>query len=152
MVKLNPVNEKNWRACSNLTLPADQRDFVAPNVYTIAESKFNPHYHLRAIYAGDELVGMLAFCHEDDPEDLELYWLFRLLIAPGNQGRGYATEAIQLAVHEMKDLGATRIRTMHKPSNSVAARLYKKLGFLDIGVHEDGDALLELTDFGKTEK
>lgn len=152
MVKLRPVDEKNWRACSNLTLPANQEDFVAPNVYTIAESKFYPHYHLRAIYADDELVGMLAFCHEDDPEDLELFWLFRLLIAPGNQGRGYATEAIQLAVHEMKELGANRIRTMHKPSNSVAARLYKKLGFLQIGVHDDGDTLLELTDFGNTEK
>ena len=76
----------------------------------------------------DLLVGMLAFCHEDDPEDLELFWIFRLMIDRHHQGNGYGIDAMRLAIEQIRKLGATRVRTMHKPENSAAAAIYAKLG------------------------
>ncbi len=145
MITLRPVDRSNWVACSELSLGEDQRGFVASNLKTIAQSKFEPHYHLRAIYREDLPVGMLAFCHEDDPEDLELYWIFRLMIDQRYQGQGIGFEAMKLTIEEIKELGAKRILTMHKPSNTVASKLYDKLGFAPTGeVLEDGDLVREL--------
>lgn len=98
----------------------------------------------QVIYAGETLVGMLAYCHEDDPEDLELYWIFRLMIDERHQQRGYGTEAMKLAIDEIKQRGARRICTMHKTENASAVSMYRKLGFQDIGFHGDGDVLLEM--------
>lgn len=145
MITLRPVDQKNWVACSRITLGDHQKGFVASNLETIAESKFEPDYHLRAIYKDELVVGMLAYCHENDPEDLELYWIFRLTVDISHQGEGIGYTAMQLAINEMKKLGATRIRTMHKPSNAVASSLYEKLGFEDTGVVlDDGDIVREL--------
>ena len=144
MLTLKDVTVENWKDCIRLTLHEDQDGFVASNVGTIAESKFNPHFHLRAIYVDDLLVGMLAFCHEDDPEDLELYWIFRLMIDCAHQRKGYGAEAMRLAIDEITRLGGTRVRTMHRPDNITAAALYAKLGFRSKGHLDDGDFLLEL--------
>ena len=144
MVILKDVTIENWRDCIQLSLGDDQVGFVASNVATIAESKFNPHIHLRAIYAEEILVGMLAYCHEDDPEDLELFWVFRLMIDFAHQGQGYGTSAMRLAIDEITQLGGKRIKTMHKPNNSVASSLYNGLGFSPAGFLDDGDCLLEL--------
>lgn len=144
MVTLKHLTRDNWVECSHLELEDHQQGNVASNVYTIAESKFAPHYHLRAIYQGDTMVGLIAFCEEDDPPDPELYWIFRLMIDKQHQAQGIGTAAMRLAIDEIAQLGARRIRTMHKPSNEVATRLYPKLGFRNIGFHDDGDVLLEL--------
>ena len=150
MVTLRDVTAENWRACIRLSLHDHQVGYVASNVGTIAESKFNLHFHMRAIYADDSLVGMLAFCHEDDPEDLELFWIFRLMIDRHHQGNGYGIDAMRLAIEQIRKLGATRVRTMHKPENSAAAAIYAKLGFRPAGELDDGDCLLEL-DFPVTD-
>jgi diamine N-acetyltransferase len=117
---------------------------LAPNVYSIAELHFKPHYSPRVIYAGGRLVGFLMYCQEDDPPDPELFWLFRFMIAAEHQGKGYGSSALRLALSEMKTAGATRVRTMHKPGNDLASNLYRKHGFAEIGVLDDGDVVLEL--------
>jgi len=113
-------------------------------VASIAESKFEPHFRPRVIYADGEVVGFLMYCVETDPPDPELYWLFRLTIDVQHQGQGYGTTAIKLVMTEMKTLGDKRIRTMHRPENQVAGELYRSLGFQKIGMLEDGDVELEI--------
>ena len=125
-------------------MPPDQVGFVGPNVYSIAESKFEPHFSPRAIYDGDEVVGFLMYCPENDPPDPELFWFFRFVIKPELQQRGIGRQALQLAIEEMRLAGAARIRTMHKPINQVAGRLYAAAGFKKIGMLDDGDIEYEL--------
>ena len=143
MLTLENVTAKNWRDCTRLSIHDHQAGYVASNVATIAESKFEQHYHLRAIYRSTDLVGMLAFCHETEPEDLDLFWIFRLMIDKAHQRCGYASKAMTIAMEEIRDLGGKRIRTMHKPANVAAAGLYAQLGFSEIGSLDDGDTLLE---------
>ncbi len=52
--------------------------------------------------------------------------------------------ALRLALLEMKAAGAARVRTMHKPGNVTASKLYQRHGFAEIGVLPDGDIELEL--------
>lgn len=143
-VTLQDVTRENRVACIRLSLHPDQQGNLASNVETIAESKFKPHHQLRAIYRGDEVVGLLAYTVEDDPPDDELFWIFRLMVDKNHQRQGIAKAAMQLAIAEITALGGRRIQTMHKPTNHAAAALYRQLGFQEIGVLDDGDTLLEM--------
>ena len=144
-ISLCEVTRDNWVDCIRLSLHPEQASFVASNVDTIAESRFEPHYRLRAICAAGRPVGFLAFCPENDPEDPETYWLFRFMIDREHQGKRYGTVALKLAIAEMRALGAKVILTMHKPENQAAARLYAQSGFKESGMLDDGDILLRLT-------
>lgn len=145
MINLKNLNRENWIQCAKLSLDESQKDYVAPNVYSIAESKVEKHYCPRVICFNDEVVGFLMYCVEIDPPDERLFWLFRFMIDKNNQAKGYGTKALQIAIDEMVAKGAKRIRTMYKSSNYVAGKLYKKMGFRETGEYDEcGDIILEL--------
>jgi diamine N-acetyltransferase len=143
-VTLQEVTRENWADCAAITLPPDQASQVASNLATIAESKFQTHYRLRAICVDSGVVGMLAYCQEIDEPTPEVYWLFRIIIDPAHQMKGIGRQAITLACEEMTLAGARMIRTMHRPDNVAAHALYARLGFTEIGRLDDGDVLLEI--------
>ncbi|QNX85993.1 GNAT family N-acetyltransferase [Acinetobacter seifertii] len=145
MINLKDINRENWILCAKLSLHESQNDYVAPNVYSIAESKVEEHYCPRVICFNDEVVGFLMYCVEIDPLDETLFWLFRLMIGKDHQAKGYGTTALQMAIDEIFTKGAKRIRTMYKSSNYVAGKLYKKMGFIETGEYDEcDDIILEL--------
>jgi diamine N-acetyltransferase len=143
IVSLSPVDKRNWYECASLELPPYQSKYLAPNALTIAESKFETHYVLRAILNHGKVVGMLTYCQEIDVPRPELYWLFRIMVDNKEQGKGIGRQAIILACKEMELLGAKIIQTMHKADNKVASSLYRSLGFRQIGMLDDGDVLMQ---------
>lgn len=144
-LKLVPLDATNWETCARLELPAAQAHFVASNLWSIAQAQFEPGYRPRAIVLHEEVIGFLMYSVDDEGRDPTLYWIFRLMIAVAHQGRGWGGRAFELALDEVARAGAHRVRTMHKPDNDVAGRLYRKLGFVPVGTDEDGDILLEMT-------
>ncbi|MDO0887721.1 MULTISPECIES: GNAT family N-acetyltransferase [Acinetobacter calcoaceticus/baumannii complex] len=145
MISLKDLDRENWIRCARLSLDESQKDYVAPNVYSIAESKVEEHYCPRVICFNDEVVGFLMYCVEIDPPDETLFWLFRFMIDKNSQAKGYGTKLLQIAIDEMAAKGAKRIRTMYKSSNYVTGKLYKKMGFRETGEYDEcGDIILEL--------
>ncbi|HCQ9956482.1 TPA: GNAT family N-acetyltransferase [Acinetobacter baumannii] len=145
MINLKTLDSENWLLCAKLSLDESQKDYVAPNVYSIAESKVEEHYCPRVICFNDEVVGLLMYCVEIDPPDETLFWLFRFMIGKDHQAKGYGTLALQMAIDEMAAKGAKRIRTMYKSSNNIAGKLYKKMNFIETGEYDEcGDIILEL--------
>ncbi len=140
-IELRPLTRRNWRDCARLKLAPGQERLVAPNIASIAESKFELHYEPRAVYADGEMVGFLMYCPEGDGG---LYWIFRLMTARDHQGRGVGTRALQLALAEIADRGGRRVRISHIPDNAVASKLYRRLGFRSTGEIEAGELVLEL--------
>ncbi|MGY0216724.1 GNAT family N-acetyltransferase [Endozoicomonadaceae bacterium StTr2] len=142
MIELREVDKNNYLDCLRLRLRPDQEHNLAPNGDTITQGCFEPHHRVRAIYRDNKVVGLLSFCHEDEPEDLELYWLFRFMVDKSCQGQGVGSTVLELLVEEVRSLGGKRLRTMHKPSNTVAGKTYRNFGFREIGELDDGDTLL----------
>ena len=60
-IHLLDVDESNWRECVEIKVAEEQKAFVDPNVFPIAEWKFEPENTIKAIYSNSELVGMLAY-------------------------------------------------------------------------------------------
>ena len=145
MIRLEEVSINNYEDCIELELEPEQRGNLTSNSISIAQSKFETHFRTRAIYNDSEVVGFLTYCHEVEPEDLELYWLFRFMFDKAHQGNGYASKALELLIDEIRELGGKRLYTMHKPTNVHASSAYKKFGFKKIGVLDDGDIHLEIT-------
>ena len=141
---LTPVGKENWVECSRLSVRRDQQMNVASCLETIAESRFEPHYELRAIELDGTIVGMLAYCPEvDEPVD-GLFWIFRLVIGKQFQGKGYGKKAVSLCLSEIQRMGGKWVRTMCKPANSSAISCYESLGFKRQGNLDDGDILFEI--------
>lgn len=119
-----------------------QNSFVAPNAYSLAEALFSEAAWFRAIYAGKSPVGFVML--EDDAEKQE-YYLWRFMIAPHFQRRGYGAQAIGLVVDYVRTRpGATELLLGYIDHPQGPAGFYRSLGFSETGRIEDGEVEMRL--------
>lgn len=144
-VRLADVTADNWEDVASLELLDEQKDLVSSNLYSLAQSKFDPYARPRAIYAGQELVGFLMYdlpAVDDEPQEAQIY---RFMIDKNHQGYGYGRAALELAIAEIRQ--NPRVRTVsicYLPANAVAKRFYASLGFIETDMDEDGEMTAEL--------
>jgi diamine N-acetyltransferase len=142
-IELKPVTRANWRECIRLEVAQDQKGFVAPNVGSLAESRFEPHYEPRAIYADGRMAGFAMYCPDEEEGDDGLFWIFRLMTDQWHQGRGIGRRAMECLLDEIAARGGRKVKISFVPSNTAAARLYESLGFVDAGEVEEGEIVME---------
>jgi diamine N-acetyltransferase len=142
-VRLEDVTARNWRAVARLKLAPEQEGLVASNLYSIAQSKFDPDARPRAVYAGKELVGFLMYDVGDDKTREAA--IYRFMIDRKHQGKGYGRAALARALEEIKALrGITKVSIGYMPENTVAKPFYASFGFVEVGKDEDGEIIAEL--------
>ena len=113
------------------------------NAITVAESAYEPNAWLRAIYAGDEPVGLLGLVADTETPD---YWLARLMIAGQHQGRGYGRDAMALLVEHVRALpGARELQTSCVPADDGPLEFYLGLGFEQTGDVRERELVLRLS-------
>ena len=131
------------RAVCELDVAPSQQTHVARNSLTVAESAYEPNAWLRAIYAGDEPVGLLGLVADTETPE---YWLARLMIAGQHQGRGYGRDAMALLVEHVRTLpGARELQTSCVPEDDGPLDFYRGLGFEQTGDVYAGELVLRLT-------
>lgn len=142
-ITLREITKENWVQCIRLKLASEQAGLVAPNVDSIAESKFEPHYVPRAIYKEEKVVGFLMYCPEIETQEKDLYWLFRFMVDFEYQKQGIGKAALELALNEIAKTNCRKINIVYSPKNWVAAKLYASFGFKQVGIAEDGDIIVQ---------
>lgn len=143
VVTVEPVNRANFKACIDLKVASDQEGFVATNLYSIAQAKVEPTFVPLAIVAGETVVGFAMYGHEVDSGR---WWIIRLMIGAGYQGKGFGNAAMDALIARMVDLhGVGEIRLGCVVGNDRARRLYEHHGFRDTGEVEDNEAVMLLT-------
>ncbi len=136
-VCLRPITIENWRQCIKLTLKEEQRDFVASNVYSLAEAAYETCCVPLAIYDGDMMVGFIMYAL--DPDD-EAYWIYRFMVDRDHQGQGYGRKGLRQVIERLKVLpGCDKIFLSYEPENLVAEKLYESMGFAKTGQIEHGE-------------
>ena len=131
-VKIIELDSENWYDCCELEVSKDQAKYMEPNAVSIAQSKFEPSLKPYAIYADDKVVGFLMY--NSVPEELDGYWIYRIMVDKAFQGRGIGKAASKLMLDEMaKLLHAEKIVVGYHPENLNAHNLYASLGFTDNG-------------------
>ena len=78
------------------------------------------------------MVGHLYF-HRVEPAELQTYEL-GYIFNPGDQGRGYATEAARALVgHAFAMMGAHRVIAQCNPANVASTRAFEKAAYASVG-------------------
>ncbi len=150
MPEIKPVNLENWRELAKLKVREDQKNFVAQNVYSIAEAQFGADYEGHwdlypfGIYDGEEPVGFLMYGY-NFPHPRTQAFIIRLMVDENQQGRGYGRFGMEKMLEIFR--ADSRIRSVgisYEPENEVAKGLYARLGFVETGEMQDGEMLAVL--------
>lgn len=145
-VTLQEIDRENFRQCVKLEVNEDQRGFVAPNVFSIAQSKVEPAFDVQAVYDGEEMVGFVMYGWD---EEEGCHSLARLMVDRHHQGKGYGRAATEAVIERLRaEPGCKQIVLSVNPANANARALYESLGFVKTGRVAYGEdvMLLKLED------
>ena len=147
-IELRDVTKTNWLECIRLELNADQKGFMSSNLYSIAQSKFEPCRVPCAICnTQGTMVGFALY--NECPLDDGTYRISRLMIDQAYQGHGYGRAAAEAIIARMREIeDCFEILLDYVPSNEAAVRLWRRLGFVDCG--REGDNVLAKLNLQKT--
>jgi len=141
-VTLRQVTKETVWSVMDLEVAEDQGHLVAPNSMSIAEAYFEPKAWFRAICADEEPVGFIMLY--DDP-DTPKYYLWRMMLAEGQQRKGYGKRAMDLLVEYVRTRpNATEITVGSIPGEGSPQSFYEKFGFVATGEVKDGEVILRL--------
>lgn len=152
-IELREVTVENLGAVLGLEVAEAQRGFVATNAKSIAQAHFYEEAWYRAIYADDEPVGFLMLHDEHqraermgvEPREVGYYFLWRMMIGAGHQGRGIGREAVALLIEHVKTRPhAARLLTSCRQGEGSPEGFYRTLGFEPTGKLEEGELELVL--------
>ena len=154
-ISVEPVTKDNWRELARLKVRDDQTNFVAANVWSIAESQFgydhpeDGHWDMTpyGIYDGELPVGFLMLGYNLTNPKVQGY-VIRLMVDEQYQGQGYGKSAMNWILdHYRNDERIRRIGISYEPENAVAERLYASEGFVPGELADWGEriATLDLT-------
>lgn len=141
-VTLQEVTADTFRTIAKLSVADDQKNFVAPNAFSIAEASFSDEAWFRAIYADDDPVGFAMLFENHEKAE---YGLWRFMIDKEHQGKGYGRAALQVIIDRIKSHpNATKMELSVVPENVGAIGLYTRMGFAPTGKVEWGEDVYEL--------
>ena len=128
MVYFKFIEAHNWKKCINLPILEEEKDFICPNVHSIAEAQFYPKAISRAIYNADnDMVGYTMFGEDED--NSELFYLDRLMISSEHRGCGYGKDAIRVVQIIAFQSGYKKVAASTELENTKMRSLLSKLNF-----------------------
>ena len=119
-----------------------QQNFVASNLYSIAQAYAEPPNRPFAIYSDDDPVGFLMYAREPGENEV---WFFRFMIGSEFQGQGFGAHAFELVIDQMKtEYPGLPIFLSYVPENDRTANFYRRYCFQETGEIDDGEILMAL--------
>lgn len=132
--ELREINDENRAQCIALTVSAEQAQYISPNADSLKEAEGLPEIARPfAVYVDGKMVGFTMFAFDEINDDPDRYWLWRLMIDDGFQGKGYGSAALEVIIDYFRENGADEITLSTKESNTSALGLYHKFGFKENG-------------------
>lgn len=151
-IRLVEVTDANRAAVIAVRVHPAQERFVASVEKSFQHARENPVANpwFRAVYDGDTPVGfvMLSWNVVPGPGLRGPYFLWRLLVDAGHQGRGYGTAILTEVVALLREAGATELYTSCVPGEGSPEPFYRAFGFEPTGEVDDDSELILLLDLG----
>lgn len=148
-ITLRNITKENYLAAIKLKVTPEQDNFVAPNVFSIAQSKFYTSWKPTAIFNEEEMVGFLMYGDYDLNEGDGTIWIIRLMVDVNFQKKGFGREAmLKLIDHIKNNYAQKELFVSFVPENISAKNLYESLGFKDTG-RVDEDEIVYCLNFKK---
>ena len=148
-IRLVEVTDANRDAVVAVRVHPAQEQFVASVDKSFRDALENADANpwFRAVYDGDVAVGfvMLSWNVTPQPGVVGPYFLWRLLVGAGHQGRGYGSAILNEVVALLRADGAAELFTSYVPGEGSPEPFYRGFGFVPTGeTDEDGEVILRL--------
>jgi diamine N-acetyltransferase len=148
LVMLREITAETVVAVCRLSVAEDQKGFVAPNAFSLAQALFAPEAWYRAIYAGDELAGFVMLedqsLRSPPPAEPEI-GVWRLMIDSKFQGRGIGAAALRKVIAHARDKGRFKsLQLSYVPGPGCPEPFYRGLGFQPTGAMDGNEVILSL--------
>jgi len=139
LIDFRKITEDNFDDLLKMSQEED-KNFVAPNVYSLAQAWLYPNARPYAIYAKDNLVGFVMLDWDEEERECGL-WRFLIHKNERNKGYGKATilKVIEMAKKENK---FDYVHLSYVPGNKSAEHLYESTGFKATGEIDDGEIVM----------
>lgn len=156
MIEFRTINQDNYSACLALNPGEANKDFVAPNVNSLAIAYVNKENNVCkpmpfAIYKDDIMIGfiMMSFMGKDQDNDMDedTYDIWRFMIDEKYQGKGYGRASLVKAVEFIKTFPygpAKKLVLSYAKENKAGSSLYRSVGFIEVGEQYEGEIDMEL--------
>ncbi|MBO4367926.1 MAG: GNAT family N-acetyltransferase [Clostridia bacterium] len=143
MTVLRAIDGYNFNRVIKLKVKPEQEDYVASNVFSLAQAYAMPECRPWAVYEGMDPVGFVMYALDADEHE---YWIYRLMTDAAHQGKGYGRQALRLAIEKIRaEAGKGRdIYISFEPENAAARKLYESEGFVPDGRTVDGETVYRL--------
>ncbi|MDX8353123.1 GNAT family N-acetyltransferase [Cognatiyoonia sp. IB215182] len=138
-----PVTGADVVPLENITVHPEQDRFIAPNIVTIAQARFETGAYDFCLWDGDTRVGLIALIdmaeHDDREEidDPEAVYVWRLLIGKDFQRRGHGKAAMDFAEDWARKRSRRCVQIQAVEDNVAAIAMYQALGYTLTG-HKSG--------------
>ena len=155
MITLEKITWDNWESVLKLKVKEEQDDFIASNMYSLAQSyvallndELPPMSY--AICKDKTVIGFVMMYHdtaEENDYSEESYGVCRFMIDKDFQGKGYGKEAFAKALDLIKTFpqgDAVSVFLSYDPENEVARKLYASFGFVENGDISGGEVVARL--------
>lgn len=147
IIELRDVDAHNWRACADLEVSPEQRDFVSPVARYLCLCHYGDVWHPLAVYAGEAVVGFVMWAV--DPGD-QIGWIGGLTIDGRQQWRGFGRGTLEALTRRLLETGGcSSCALSFSPGNAAARDLYRALGFVETGEIEDDELVARLSPTGR---
>ncbi len=145
-VSLRPMaGEDGMRAILRLAVAPGQEEFVASNPVSLAQGQANePPGWMRGVWYEDRPVGFVML--EDDRVDEGCWYLWRFMVAAGEQRKGYGRAALELVCRHIRRLPPPHeLKTSWVEGDGGPAPFYLSFGFEPTGEVDDDEIVARLT-------
>ncbi|MEM1088713.1 MAG: GNAT family N-acetyltransferase [Pseudomonadota bacterium] len=149
-LSLRPVVRDDVATLIAMIVRPDQERFVSSNAKTLAEAAYEPGAEVFAICDEDRQLGLISWIdfrqspYHGTGDSAEYGYVWRIMIDPACQGRGYGKKAMHLILKHARDVGVKGLFICAVPDNVGAIGLYEALGFIRTGDLVDGEVELKL--------
>ncbi|KIL73179.1 GNAT family N-acetyltransferase [Pseudobacillus badius] len=126
-LRIREVTADNWKAIAALSVDESQKEFIESNLFSLAQSKFEPQWKSVGLYDADVLVGYAMYGRDQSTGRV---WLDRFMIDLQFQGQGYASRflpGLLAAIQQHYDCDVIYLSVY--PENARAQHVYEKFGF-----------------------
>jgi diamine N-acetyltransferase len=138
-VSLRQVTKENYEEVCELDITKEQEGYVACNMWSIVESKYNEGYETRVIYMKEEAVGFFMWVKESEIK----VSIWRFMVDKKHQQKSIGRVSLNLALEEIKKASDLQeIEICYNPKNAVAKDFYSSFGFSEVGMDEDDEDML----------
>jgi diamine N-acetyltransferase len=149
-VELREVTDANRDAVLSLHAGAAEGRFVSSVADSIEEAAESPEGNpwFRAVYVDGQPVGFVMLSWNVTPHPPEIigpWFLWKLLVDEGHQGRGIGRAIVEEVVERIRAEGATELLTSHVVGDGGPGGFYERLGFVSTGdLDPEGEIILRL--------